>query len=373
MGDGSTGFAVPPSFADRSKVGLVLGALVGALLFRPVGGAVALVGWIIGGVVGAEVLQAEDGGQVRLLYALETLSFSLLVILSEYALLTVLTDWGRIEIEAVIAVAGLVTLGVFLSCDDVVTNGYNLLIVFGVVGLVTLALVPPIVSGGGYGNGTPTPTETPTATPSPTPTRTSEPAYEPNWTFAIQFVDNTTYEYYAARWTYEWVGNVAAYDTRQAAYDDRSTLRAADVSRLTVEQQPNGTWEIRRDFGENRSIASRWQFVPRIVSDTGTASGIFADDLHIYDQRDIASVEIREPLGTHRLPSIAEQGIQNADDRQSATPRRSEPARDDSTSAPTQRRVQVPWWLYVVYGSLFVFGGLLRAFEHDLSPTTRSR
>ncbi len=371
MGKGGTGFAVPPPLADRSKVGLVLGALVGALLFRPVGGTLALVGWIIGGIVGAEVLQAEDSGQVRLLYALETLSFSLLVVLSEYALLSVLTDWSRFEIEAVIVLAGLVTLGVFLSCDDVVTNGYNLLIVFGIVGLVTLAF-----AGGAGGwqapNGTNDTTEdraddttTDGRDTSLEPTPASEPTYEPNWTFSIQFVDNTTYEYYADRWTYQWVGSFAAYDTRQAAYDDRSTLRSTDVSRLTVEQQPNGTWEVRRDFGENRSIASRWLFVPRTVSDTVTASGIFADDLHIYDQRDIASVVIREPLRTHRLPSIAEQGIQKADDQQSTTATRSEPPSEDSTSASPQRRVQVPWWLYLVYGSLFVFGGLLRVLEHD--------
>ncbi|MFB6179999.1 MAG: hypothetical protein ABEI77_09780 [Halorientalis sp.] len=207
MGEQHTQLPVPPPVSQRSKRGLIVGALVGAVLFRPVSGLLALLGWLAGGVVGAEVFASGDESGLDPLYAVETLSFSLFVVLSEFGLVTVLwPSVGRHQMDLLLLGTALVALLAFLWCDSLVRNWYNLLMVFGIFGLLTLASVPILgAPDGGSPIGPDTPTESPsTSTAPPTTTRpatepppTATATADPNWRFTVRFVDDGSSEYYA--------------------------------------------------------------------------------------------------------------------------------------------------------------------------------
>lgn len=356
MGEAYTELPVPPPLSQRSKRGLIVGALIGGLLFRPVSGALALLGWVAGGVFGAEAFAEGDVDGLEPLYSVETLSFSLLVVLSEFALITALTDLGGLLLDLLLAITAVVTLLIFLWCDSVVKNGYNLLIVFGIFGLLTLAIVPVVVGGSGGSPGE-TPTETPTATE--TSTDTGQPSAaapvgegsDPNWTFSIGFVDDFNYDYYADRWT--------LYAPLSGPGQSADTVvQSSNVSRLTVEDRPNGTWVVSRGFGQNRTVVSSWMFVPENATESRRGEGWAAEELHIYDQRNIAELELFRPVDTHRLPSISDSGI-GADERRETRSDRGAPTDPDRPATDATESVTVPDWLYLTYGGLFAMGGLL--------------
>ncbi|MFB6180000.1 MAG: hypothetical protein ABEI77_09785 [Halorientalis sp.] len=102
-------------------------------------------------------------------------------------------------------------------------------------------------------------------------------------------------------------------------------------------------------------------FVPRQASNRPGDTGWLADTLHIYDQRDIAALEISERAVSHRLPSIGDRGIRASEPHTRTTPATAEPPRSPPSPSHEDepQSITVPTWLFAVYGGLFVVGGLL--------------
>jgi len=377
----SSGF---PIFTNRTKWGIITGALVGGLLLRPVNQYLALAGWVVGGFIGAEMGRYFTEESVHRTYSFTSLCFSVIVVSSEILLLTVLTQADGLWRDLLVAGIGLITLGMFLRNDDFQRSSYQFMLFVGLFGLLTLSAVPFVTGTDGR---PPQPEEPPTPEP-PTDTpvtpgpptdapSTPKPAdpYDPHWAVSIEATDNRSVQFYLSNWSFQPETNLISGTEGDSKITSRSTLNSSTDTYLHIEPADSRLWTIRWNRQRQRAATSGWMFIGVNASENTTEAGVFAQRITISDSPSIKSISV-----TRYLPLFSEVGTPQptttpTQPQEMATPTQpagsltpSKTPKTDTTTAPPllaspseappdQSPIFEP--LIAAYAFFFIIGGVL--------------